>query len=330
MNYAQRFDEIENWRDGLRRERTGREVIREIEARIGRESDPRVKQILCRFLAHEHDALGEREAAEAVRRADPEQEILRWRDDWRELHTDDQLVRAIEDRIQQEPHPLKIHALRRILAREQRKRGNFRASESVYLTDFEADPSRPQPLLCLARQKMIDENQPDAAMRVVSRAIEAALHSGVFRRKAFGLKARIALKLEFYSMLEDALRQIMSLTFTKGNLDTEAERDFLDRAPAGSLDAEIASAYDEYCRVRGKVSTASDEQIDELVLRLSRPRWQKMALIVGKALTELEARKLDATEDMIAERVRAIVEAGQLSAQGNLSCWRRCELMLPN
>jgi hypothetical protein len=329
MNYAERFDEIEDWLGGLRRERASREVIREIEDRIERESDPRVMQMLCRFLAREHDARGDREAAEAVRRADPKQEIVRWRDDWRERHPDDQLVRAVEDRIRQEPHPLKLQALRAILAREHRKRGNFGASEAVYLADFDADPSRPQPLLCLARQKLNDENQPDAAMRVIDRAIIAALHSGTFRRSAFGLKARIALKLGFYSVIEDAMREIMGLAFTNGNLDTEVERDFLDRAPAGCLDVEVARAYDEYCRARGKAGTAADEQIDEVVLRLSRPRWQKMAMIIGRALAEFEARRLDASEHAIAERVRTIVETGRLVAQGNLSCFRRCELRLP-
>ena len=33
---------------------------------------------------------------------------------------------------------------------------------------------------------------------------------------------------------EDVLRQLMALTFTRGNADCGAERDFLDRLPAGS------------------------------------------------------------------------------------------------
>ena len=329
MSYAESFDDLERWRDRLRRERSGPEVIRQIEDRIKREFDPLVMQILRRFLADEHDAQGNPEAADAVRRTNPEQKILRWRDDWRERYADNDLVPALEDRIQQESNPLKLHALRGILAREHRKRRNYGAAEAVYLTDFESDPARPQALLCLARQKFNDENQPEVAMRIIDRALVAALHSGIFRRKAFGLKARIALTLQSYATVEDVLRHIMRLTFTRGNLDVEVERDFLDRAPPGRLDAEVARAYDAYCRAHGKVSTASDAEIDELILRLARPRWQKMAMIIGKALVEFRARQIDASEHAIAERVRAMVEAGRLAAQGNISCLRRSELRLP-
>jgi hypothetical protein len=329
MSYAQRFDDLERWRDGLRRERSGPEVIREIEDRIRREFDPFLIQILYRFLADEHDAQGNPEAADRVRRADPEQEILRWRDDWLERHAGDDFVRTLEGRIQQESNPLKLRALRGVLAREYRKRGDHRAAEAVYLADFEADPARPQALLCLARQKFNDEDQPDVAMRIIDRALAVAVHSGIFRRKALGLKARIALALQSYTTVEDVLRHIMRLTFSKGNLDVEVERDFLDRAPPGCLDAEVARAYDAFCRARGKVSTASDEEIDELILRLARPRWQKTAMITAKALIEFEARQLDASEHAIAERVAAMVEAGRLAAQGNISCLRRSEVRLP-
>src|SRR5262249_14695581 len=125
------------------------------------------------------------------------------------------------------------------------------------------------------------------------------------------------------------LRHIMRLTFTRGNLDEEIERNFLDRAPAGCIDAEVARAYDRYCVARGRVGTSSDEEIDELILRFARPRWQKTAMIAGKALMEFRARRLDASEHAIGERVRTMVGAGQLDAQGNISCWRRSELRLP-
>jgi len=330
MSYAQYFDDVERWRDGLRRERSGPEVIREIENRIERESDSLLIQILHRLLADEHDAQGNREAADTVRRAEPDQEILRWRDDWREQHAESDFVRALEDRIQQESRPLALQALRDLLAREHRKRGNYAASAAVYLADSEAGPDRPQPLLCLAEQKFYDENEPGVAIRIIDRALAAALRSGIFRRKAFGLKARIALRLQSYATVDDVLRHIMRLTFTRGNLDEEVERDFLDRAPPGCLDAEVAGAYDAYCRARGKVSTASDEEIDEVILGRTRPRWQKTAMIAAKALAEFQAKQLDASEHAIAERVRAMIEAGRLAAQGNIACWRRSELRLPS
>lgn len=328
MRYAESFNELDGWRDGLRREQAGPEVIRQIEDRIERESDPLILQILHDFLAEEHVAQGNPEVADAIRRADPEQDIYRWHDEWRDRQQEGDILPALEERIRDESHPLKLRALRDILAREHRKRGDYGSSEAVYLADFEADPDRPQPLICLARQKLNDENQPDVAMRIIDRAVAAALRSGIFRREALGIKARIALRLASYAVVEDVLRQIMRLTFTRGNLDGEAERDFLDHLPPGSIDAEVARAYDEHCRARGKASTASHEQIDELVLRFAGTRWRKVAMIIAKALIEFEARHVDASEHAIADRVRAMVEAGRLTAQGNISCWRRSEVRL--
>ena len=74
------------------------------------------------------------------------------------------------------------------------------------------------------------------------------------------------------------------------------------------------------------MTAASDEEIDELILRLARPRWQKMAMVIAKALVEFEANRIDASEHAIADRVRALVEAGRLTVQGNVSCWRRSEV----
>jgi hypothetical protein len=51
-------------------------------------------------------------------------------------------------------------------------------------------------------------------------------------------------------------------------------------------------------------------------------------MIMGQVLGECEGRGADA--DSVAGRVRALVENGQLEAQGDLSGWRYSEVRLPD
>jgi hypothetical protein len=87
-------------------------------------------------------------------------------------------------------------------------------------------------------------------MSIIDRAIEAAYRSGLFRRQALGVKARIALQLERHDVVEGVLRDILLLKFTRKNVDVGRERDILDRLPPGSIDGEVARQYDEFCRAK--------------------------------------------------------------------------------
>ena len=94
-------------------------------------------------------------------------------------------------------------------------------------------------------------------MSFIDRAIPVAYRSGVFRRHALATKARIALKLKRYDIVEGILKDILQLTFTRKNVDIGRERDILDRLPPGSIDPEVARQYDEFCRAKGKLPTAN-------------------------------------------------------------------------
>jgi hypothetical protein len=327
MGYAESFNEIERWRDDLRRTHAGDAIVRAFEGRIEGESDPRKLQILNWFLADEHIAQGNRAAAEELRKRDPTREIYRWYDDWWENEPDD-VVPAIEGRIRHESHPLKLSALRLLLAEEHRDRGDYPAAQAVYLAGFAADPNQPPPLIAIARQKLEYEDQPEAAMGIIDRAIEVATREGIFRREALGVKARIALRLETYPVVEDVLRQIMHLTFTRGNIDEEAERDFLDRLPPGVIDADVARAYDEYCRASGWMGTASNQKIDGLILSFAGARWKKMAMIVSEVFLACKRESMQTRMDTIADRVRRLVADGKLQSQGDLRKMRRGEVKL--
>jgi hypothetical protein len=301
-----------------------------MEKRIEDESDPHRLEILNWFLANEHMAQGNEAAADAVRRRNRTDEIYRWHEEWRQNEPEIDIIPAIEERVQTETHPLRLHALRYLLAEEHREHGDYAGAEAAFLADFDANPDDPMPLILLASQKLDDQNQPEAAMRVIDRAVEVALRAGMWRRQALGLKARTALALGRHAVVEDALRRIVQLTFTRGNLDAGAERDFFDALPPGSIDGDVARTYDAYCREHGIETTASPQRIDELILASARQRWLKVARITGDVLNACKRGKIDIRVDDITKRVCVLVEQRKLQSQGNLSHWRHSEVKLPD
>ena len=69
--------------------------------------------------------------------------------------------------------------------------------------------------------------------------------------------------------------------------------------------------------------------IDDLILSFARVQWRKVATIISQVADESRCRGIDADEYAVAERIRILVEAEQLEAQGNLSIWRQSEVKLP-
>jgi tetratricopeptide (TPR) repeat protein len=236
------------WRDVLRTSCTGAGVIRAIEARMEAESDPEKKQVLKFVLAQEHETQGNKAAAEAIYREDPRHEIGRWSDNLRRTRGHRAVIKAIEERIRKNPDAPEVRDLYWILAGEHRFCGDYGASEAILLRMFDDDPNDPLPLVSLAGQKLYWEEQPEAAMPVIDRAIEVAYRSGDFRRHALATKARIALALKQYGVVEDVMRKILQLTISPDCVDIGRERDILTRLPPGSIDPEVAHQYDEYCR----------------------------------------------------------------------------------
>jgi hypothetical protein len=86
------------------------------------------------------------------------------------------------------------------------------------------------------------------------------------------------------------------------------------------------------------MSAVSHQEIDGMILSFAKVQWRKVAMIIGQVLGECGRRGVDVDEDgvtdricaLAAERIRALVENGQLEAQGNLSRWRHSEVKLPD
>jgi hypothetical protein len=72
----------------------------------------------------------------------------------------------------------------------------------------------------------------------------------------------------------------------------------------------------------------SEADLDALIFAQLAHNWRKVARVVAYAGQACEARSLPISMDVIAARVRALVEAGAIEGVGNLSMWRHSELRL--
>jgi hypothetical protein len=248
MDIREVLDELFRWRDRLHWTRQGSDVIRAMEERIEVESGTAILQPLYFMLAEEHAAQGNYAAAEAIRLQDPVNEVYLWYEEVELTSVGIEAIRVLQERIDSEPDAAKRRQLKFFLAWEHQQEKDYAACEAIYLQLFETKPDDPVPLIKLAEQKLYFEKQPEAAMRIIDRAIGAAYDSGNFRRNALGVKARIALARDDFKIVEGVLTQIMQLGFEYGNTDVGFRRDFLDRLPPGSIDPEVTRQYDEHCR----------------------------------------------------------------------------------
>jgi hypothetical protein len=73
----------------------------------------------------------------------------------------------------------------------------------------------------------------------------------------------------------------------------------------------------------------TDSELDEMILSFARPRWRKVAMIFVETLHLCEGRAVRTSDEAIEARIRALVDAGRLESQGNLSRPRHSEVRLP-
>jgi hypothetical protein len=78
------------------------------------------------------------------------------------------------------------------------------------------------------------------------------------------------------------------------------------------------------------VSALSHQNVDGLILAFAKVQWRKEAMIISQVLGECRRLGINVDEYGVAERVCALVQDGQLEAQGDLSRWRHSEVKLPD
>ena len=77
------------------------------------------------------------------------------------------------------------------------------------------------------------------------------------------------------------------------------------------------------------MTSSSDATLDELILSVVKPNWQKVAMVLGKALHLSESRRFETSYEALAARISVLCTDGRLESQGNLSKWRYSEVRLP-
>lgn len=74
---------------------------------------------------------------------------------------------------------------------------------------------------------------------------------------------------------------------------------------------------------------AANAEIDDAILAIAQKNWRKVAMIVA-TVVHSRSEQAEADEyELVAGRIVALVKAGKLEAQGNLSDWRHSEVRLP-
>ena len=77
-----------------------------------------------------------------------------------------------------------------------------------------------------------------------------------------------------------------------------------------------------------KYTDARNDTIDALILSVVNADWTKIALIISKVFEAEGFADLGATGQNVADRLYILVDAGQLSVQGNMRRWRDSDVKL--
>jgi hypothetical protein len=71
------------------------------------------------------------------------------------------------------------------------------------------------------------------------------------------------------------------------------------------------------------------EEIDAVLMSNAKPRWRKVAMLVGLSIGQLQDKIEDIPDLYYSQRVRKLVESGRLETQGNFAYMRFSEVRLP-
>lgn len=119
------------------------------------------------------------------------------------------------------------------------------------------------------------------------------------------------------------------------------------QTPWGALEFELLKAvYDEHPELRPPPNetpvissllrwedvslppSASEADLDAIILAELRPSSRKMALVIGNAVSRCKDLGLPISDEMIGARLIALAEAGRIEGLGDLRKWRHSEVRL--
>lgn len=75
----------------------------------------------------------------------------------------------------------------------------------------------------------------------------------------------------------------------------------------------------------------SSAQVDEFILSDVGSTWQKVAIVVGRAISahSIEFPEGEDESEFVARRVEALINDGRLEVQGSVKNWRHSEVRRP-
>jgi hypothetical protein len=73
---------------------------------------------------------------------------------------------------------------------------------------------------------------------------------------------------------------------------------------------------------------SSTDALDKFILDAVDTKWQKVAMVVAKALTDHDLEFPEGVDDaeFVASRIRQLVQSGQFEASGDIDDWRFSEV----
>lgn len=72
----------------------------------------------------------------------------------------------------------------------------------------------------------------------------------------------------------------------------------------------------------------SATHIDAVIFSVMKPRWQKVAMVVGQAVERCKELGLSISDEALAARIQVLAEAGRIEDIGDLRRWRYSEVRL--
>jgi hypothetical protein len=139
-----------------------------------------------------------------------------------------------------------IIALKEELARQYSTLKNFEASEKVLKELTVLNSSSPMAFSALSSHYLYAVDQPQQALDVILSAERLSNTSGHFRRHVLSQKARIALALDDYKLLDDILNALPDIIIQKDQRDVRKEFDFFVRADKSRLHIETVKKFERY------------------------------------------------------------------------------------
>lgn len=176
-----------------------------------------------------------------------------WCEEQRKIHKYSDISDLLVEKIDVTDNPDVRDALFSNLVSEFQMHRRDKEAEIWAVRRVAENPGDIRPLISLASHYLHYGSESDKIWDTIQLALEAALSEGKFVREVLGMKARAAIKHNQLDQLSAAVQEIVSIGFSRSQVDIGVEHDFIDRAPSGALPSDLLAQYEAlYRRSREK------------------------------------------------------------------------------